>query len=415
MIYQKRKTCAICGNRELNLVLDYGDVPAAGSFPLISEIENEPKYQLGLEFCDKCGLLQTNSILDGNYLFKDYRYMSSVGLSKHFTEVAALLQAEFNLNKTSCVVEIGSNDGVLQLPFKDLGVSVVGVEPSVNISQLAKDKGLKVINDFFNYDTSLKYFEPKSADLVISNNCFAHIDDIHAVLKGIQNILKDSGTFVMEVHYVEKLIKGLQYDNIYHEHLYYYSLYALENLFKQYGMTIVDCCEFSVHAGSIRVYVQNKQFCSAKTTRLSQQIDKEHDLGLHKLSFYKKFASLVKNHCNTTIESLKQIKQSGARIVGYGASGRANMACNIWGLDSEIIEYIVDESPERAGRYTAGTNIPIVSKDRLDNDNPDYVMIFAWNFINMIANKLKDRDFKLLCAFPAFSIHDSEKFKLNTL
>ena len=142
MIYQKRKTCAICGNRELNLVLDYGDVPAAGSFPFISEIENEPKYQLGLEFCDKCGLLQTNSILDGNYLFKDYRYMSSVGLSKHFTEVAALLQAEFNLNKTSCVVEIGSNDGVLQLPFKDLGVSVVGVEPSVNISQLAKDKGI---------------------------------------------------------------------------------------------------------------------------------------------------------------------------------------------------------------------------------------------------------------------------------
>tara|TARA_Y100000310_G_scaffold89646_1_gene86750 strand:- start:1676 stop:2923 length:1248 start_codon:yes stop_codon:yes gene_type:complete len=415
MIYQKRQKCAICSNSELEPVLDYGEVPAAGSFPVAEEIKNEPTYQLGLEFCEKCGLLQTNSILDANYLFEDYRYMSSIGLSKHFTEVAALLKAEFNLSSASRVVEIGSNDGVLQVPFKDLGVSAVGVEPSVNISQVAKEKGVEVINDFFNYDTSLKYFKPKSADLVISNNCFAHIDDIHAVLKGIKNILKDSGTFVMEVQYVEKLISGLQYDNIYHEHLYYYSLYALENLFKQYDMTIVDCCEFPVHAGSMRVYVQNKQFSLTKTNRLSQQIDKERELGLHRLSFYKKFASLVKNHCNTTIENLQQIKQSGARIVGYGASGRANMACNIWGLDPETIEYIVDESPERAGRYTAGTNIPIVSKDRLDNDSPDYVMIFAWNFMNMIANKLKDRNFKLICAFPHFGVYEDSALKLNTL
>tara|TARA_Y100000310_G_scaffold56307_1_gene51730 strand:+ start:2722 stop:3969 length:1248 start_codon:yes stop_codon:yes gene_type:complete len=415
MIYQKRQKCAICSNSELEPVLDYGEVPAAGSFPVAEEIKNEPKYQLGLEFCEKCGLLQTNSILDANYLFKDYRYMSSIGLSKHFTEVAALLKAEFNLSSTSRVVEIGSNDGVLQVPFKDLGVSVVGVEPSVNISKVAKEKGVEVINDFFNYDTSLKYFKPKSADLVVSNNCFAHIDDIHAVLKGIQNILKYSGTFVMEVHYVEKLISGLQYDNIYHEHLYYYSLHALRNLFKQYNMIITDCCELAVHAGSIRVYVRHANENIIPSARLDRQLAREADLGLKDINFYKNFATQVKNHCNTTIENLQQIKQSGARIVGYGASGRANMACNIWGLDSETIEYIVDESPERAGRYTAGTNIPIVSKDRLDNDNPDYVMIFAWNFMNMIANKLKDRNFKLICAFPRFGVYEGAALNLNTL
>ena len=420
MIYQKRQTCAICGNGEREMILDYGLAPAAGSFPKKDELADEPKYHLGLEFCDTCGLLQTNSILDANYLFKDYRYMSSIGLTKHFSELASLLVGEFGLNSESSVVELGSNDGVLQVPFQKLGVSVVGVEPATNIAQIAKSKGAQVINDYFNYETSLQYFEAHSVDLIISNNCFAHIHDICAVVKGIQRIMKESGTFVMEVHYVKALIEELQYDNIYHEHLYYYSLHALENLFKQYGMTIVDCCEMAVHSGSIRVYVQNQK-CTAthrrrpRTPRLMSLLGAERALNIKNLLFYKNFASSVEKHCNLVRESLQDIKRSGARIVGYGASGRGNMACNIWNLNSDMIEYIVDESPERAGRYTSGTNIPIVGKDVLDNDNPDYVLVFAWNFINMIASKLKDRDFKLLCAFPTFGIYDPEKFKLNTL
>ena len=420
MIYQKRQTCAICGNDERETILDYGLAPAAGSFPKKDELADEPKYHLGLEFCDTCGLLQTNSILDANYLFKDYRYMSSIGLTKHFSELASLLVGEFGLNSESSVVELGSNDGVLQVPFQKLGVSVVGVEPATNIAQIAKSKGAQVINDYFNYETSLQYFEAHSVDLIISNNCFAHVHDICAVVKGIQRIMKESGTFVMEVHYVKALIEELQYDNIYHEHLYYYSLHALENLFKQYGMTIVDCCEIAVHSGSIRVYVQNQK-CTAthrrrpRTPRLMSLLGAERALNIKNLLFYKNFASSVEKHCNLVRESLQDIKRSGARIVGYGASGRGNMVCNIWNLNSDMIEYIVDESPERAGRYTSGTNIPIVGKDVLDNDNPDYVLVFAWNFINMIASKLKDRDFKLLCAFPTFGIYDPETFKLNTL
>ena len=266
MIYQKRQTCAICGNGERETILDYGLVPAAGSFPTKDELGDEPKYHLGLEFCGTCGLLQTNSILDADYLFKDYRYMSSIGLSEHFSELASLLVEDFSLNSESSVVEIGSNDGVLQVPFQKLGIPVVGVEPAANIAQVAKSKGVEVINDYFNYETSLRHFEPNSVDLIVSNNCFAHIHDIHAVVKGVGHIMKESGTFVMEVHYVKALIEGLQYDSVYHEHLYYYSLYALENLFKQYGMTIVDCCEIAVHSGSIRVYVQNQK-CTATHVR----------------------------------------------------------------------------------------------------------------------------------------------------
>ena len=420
MIYQKRQTCAICGNGERETILDYGLVPAAGSVPTKDELGDEPKYHLGLEFCGTCGLLQTNSILDADYLFKDYRYMSSIGLSEHFSELASLLVEDFSLNSESSVVEIGSNDGVLQVPFQKLGIPVVGVEPAANIAQVAKSKGVEVINDYFNYETSLRHFEPNSVDLIVSNNCFAHIHDIHAVVKGVGHIMKESGTFVMEVHYVKALIEGLQYDSVYHEHLYYYSLYALENLFKQYGMTIVDCCEIAVHSGSIRVYVQNQK-CTAthvrrtRTPRLMSLLGAERALNIKNVLFYKNFASSVEKHCNLIRESLQDIKRSGARIVGYGASGRGNMACSIWNLNSDMIEYIVDESPERSGRYTAGTNIPIVSKEVLDNDNPDYVLVFAWNFIKIIANKLKDREFKLLCAFPTFGTYDPEKFKLNTL
>tara|TARA_Y100000310_G_scaffold339802_1_gene433624 strand:+ start:2551 stop:3813 length:1263 start_codon:yes stop_codon:yes gene_type:complete len=420
LIYQKRKTCAICGNKERNTILDYGDVPAAGSFPKTNELNKEPKYHLGLEFCDVCGLLQTNSILDADYLFKDYRYMSSIGLSQHYSDLASLLVERFSLDGASSVVEIGSNDGVLQVPFQKLGVSVVGVEPAQNIAQIAKSKGVQVINDYFNLETSLRYFEANCVDIVIANNCFAHIHDIHAVIKGIQHIMKESGTFIMEVHYVKALIEELQYDNIYHEHLYYYSLHSLENLFKQYGMTIVDCCEIAVHSGSIRVYVQNQK-CTAthrrqpRTPRLMSLLGAERAVNIKNVLFYKNFASSVKKHCNLIREGLQDIKRSGARIVGYGASGRGNMACSIWNLNSDIIDYIVDESPERVGRYTASTNIPIVSKETLDNDNPDHVLVFAWNFINMIADKLKDREFKLLCAFPTFGAYNPEKTKSNTL
>ena len=153
----------------------------------------------------------------------------------------------------------------------------------------------------------------------------------------------------------------------------------------------------------------------ARTPRLISLLGAERALNIKNGLFYKNFASSVKKHCNLIKEGLDDIKRSGARIVGYGASGRGNMACSIWNLNSDVIEYIVDESPERAGRYTGGTNIPIVSKEVLDNDNPDYVLVFAWNFINMIANKLKGREFKLLHAFPTFGEYDPEKFKLNTL
>lgn len=400
--HTKREKCAICGNTHLETIMEYGKVPLAGDFPTKNELTIERKYNMDLQFCPQCSLLQTDSVIDADVLFKDYRYMSSIGLSKHFTEVANYLKETFSLTPESKIVEIGSNDGVLLKPLQDLGLYPIGIEPAVNISQIAKSKGCAVINDFFNEINGLKYFGGSLTDLVVSNNCFAHIDDIHSIVRGINKILKKDGHFVFEVHYVKNLIDGFQVDNIYHEHLYYYSLTALNNLFKQYGMTIVNYDEIPIHAGSIRVTVLNDKF--EIPTKVQERLNLEESIGLTKLEYFKNFAVDIKTHITTIREELLKLKEQGFIISSFGASGRATMLANMANLTSDIIEYCVDESPERCGRYIAGVHIPIVSKEHLLANKPDYIVIFAWNFAKMIMEKLEGNNFKYIIPFPEFKV-----------
>ena len=400
--YKKRNKCAICNNKNLNTIIKYGEIPLAGDFPTKEDFSNEKKYNMDLQFCTNCSLLQTDSIIDSQILFTDYRYMSSIGLSNHFINVAQHLQNKFKLSESSKILEIGSNDGVLLEPLQNLGLNPIGIEPAVNISKIAKDKGCNVINDFFNEENSLKYFDKNQFDLIVSNNCFAHIDDIHSIVKGVNILLKNNGHFVIEVHYVKNLINQLQYDNIYHEHIYYYSLNSLDNLFSQHGMTIVDFEEIPIHSGSIRVTVLNSSI--EKPLHVSQKLELEKYEGLTELEFFKNFGVDVDNHKELIYNNLINLKSQGYKIAGYGASGRANMLCNLANLDSTIIDFIVDESPERCNRYIAGKHIPIVSKDYLLNNKPDFIMIFAWNFSKMIIEKLNGNGFKYIIGFPEFKI-----------
>lgn len=408
--YKKRNCCAICGSSNLETIIKYGEVPLAGDFPSNDELSVERKFDMDLLFCEECSLLQTDSVIDSSTLFKDYRYMSSIGLSNHFTSVAKYLMKRFDLNPSSKILEIGSNDGVLLKPLMNLGLNPIGIEPAVNISKFSIENGCNVINDFFSEDTAKKYFEEKEFDLIISNNCFAHIDDIHGIVKGVNTTLKKNGFFVIEVHYVKNLISQLQYDNIYHEHIYYYSLTSLNNLFKQYGMTIVDFEEIPIHSGSIRVVVENSLVVPPQ--HVIERYDEEKKEGLTSLNYYKSFAQDVNLHIETIRQKLVEFKNKGFRVVGYGASGRANMLCNLANLDRTLVEYIVDESPERCGRFIAGKHIPIVDKKHLFENRPDYILIFAWNFSKMIIDKLKGNNFKYIIGFPHITIvENSEELK----
>jgi SAM-dependent methyltransferase len=413
--YKKRTCCAICDNTELKTVIDFGKIPLAGSFPSKDELANEKQYKMKLQFCPKCYLVQTDSIIHSDTLFKDYRYRSSIGLSKHFKEVASYLKDNFKLNEKSSVLECASNDGPLLEALKDLEVSALGIDPATNIVKISQDKGHNVINDYFNLKNAKKYFKPEQFDIIFMANSFAHIDDIHSIVQGVQYCLKENGSFVVEVHYIKNLIDQLQYDNIYHEHLYYYSLNSLKNLFRQYNMSIVEYHQLPIHAGSIRVVVQhsdsvdwNKNYGDEyeKRHQLNEKIALEKCEGLNDFSYYEKYFNKVNFHISTIQTNLKELKKQKKKIVGYGASGRANMLCNLAELDSKTISYIVDESPERNGRHIAGKHIPIVDKDFLLNDKtkPDYILIFAWNFSKMIMDKLKEHNYKFIIAFPEWKI-----------
>ncbi len=398
--YQVRNKCAVCDNSSLQEVLNLNEVPLAGYFPTKNQLEEKSTYPLKLLFCDDCKLVQTDSVIDPDVLFKDYRYLSSVGLTNHFKELAKVLDDKFQV-KDKKILEIGCNDGVLLEPLSKLGADVVGVDPASNVVKLARDKGLNVIEDYFNYE-NFKEHEDKY-DLVLANNSFAHITDIKSIVKGVSHVLKPAGRFVFEVHYLKNLINENQWDNIYHEHIYYYSISALNNFFTKYGMTVIDFEEIPIHAGSIRVDVLNY---NVDTPQKIFEILLEEHKTIGNSNYMLDFTKRVDNHIEDFKNQIKKLSKD-YKIAGYGASGRANMFCNLTDLDENVVEFIVDESPERCGRYIANTKIPIVDVDTLKNSDVDIIIIFAWNYSKMIMEKTQFKKYKYLVAFPDIQLVDS--------
>ena len=397
--YEPREYCASCDGNNFEVILDLGVVPLAGYFPTHDELENESKYPLSLLVCNDCKLVQTDSVINPELLFEDYRYLSSVGLSDHFKGVADILDERYSV-KDKSILEIGCNDGVLLEPLKKLGANVEGVDPAVNIVKVAINKGLKVYNDYFNDDTFGSVEFRNKYDLVISNNTFAHIIDVQSVIKGITRVLKSNGDFIFEVHYLKSLIEGKQWDNVYHEHIFYYSITAINNMFKKYGMTVVDFEEIPIHAGSIRVTVRNSMV--EVPQKVLDRIEVESTT-ITDVDYLKKYGDDVKKHISDFNDKIKELSKEYT-IAGYGASGRANMFCNLTDLNKDIVKFIVDESPERYGRYIANTEIPIVEPSELDDTEVDLLIIFAWNYSKMIIEKTFWGFFKYLVAFPSVQL-----------
>jgi len=400
--YKKREYCAGCDGSDFLNVLSLGEVPLAGVFPLKEELENESKYPLNLLFCKKCSLVQTDSFIEPQILFEDYRYLSSVGLSNHFREVAYNLDKKYDVEGLN-ILEIGCNDGVLLEPLNSLGANVEGVDPAKNIVKLATEKGLSVIEEYFNDETFGGWEFENNYDLVLSNNTFAHIPDIQSVVRGIKHVLKPDGDFIFEVHYLQSLIDGKQWDNIYHEHIFYHSITGLNNLFNKYDMTLIDFEEIPIHSGSIRVTVKNKNINTPQKVldRIELESKKIADV-----EYLRSYGEDVRNHITNFIIQSEELKENHT-IAGYGASGRANMFCNLTDLNSDIVKFIVDESPERCGRYIANTDIPIVDVETLKNSDVDLLIIFAWNYSKMIIEKTQFRKFKYLVAFPTVQVVDT--------
>ena len=388
--------CAFCESRSLELVVDFGNVALAGGFLRQDQFAHEPLFPLRVFFCNDCTAVQVIDTVDPALLFANYFYFSSATrtLREHFIDYASEVTARFLDPSHATVVEIGCNDGILLKPFADQRVrTVVGVDPATNIVSTINDKRINIVNDFFSEKVAADIAASHGkADLIVANNVYAHIPDIRGVTQGIYNLLADDGVFIFEVHYLGKIIHGMQYDMIYHEHLYYYSLIALTNHFKRFGMEVFDVKPIPIHAGSMRYYVCKKggRHARAISPRVIALREEELANGYDKASTFIRFAHDISLRRERLLELLGRLRAKGRSVAGYGASGRANTMIQYCGIDHGHMEYMIDDAPAKWGYYTPGSHFVIRSNDALKHERPDYLLIFAFGYFSEIAERCRD-------------------------
>jgi methylation protein EvaC len=392
-----KPSCAFCGKSDLTDIIDFGDVALAGAFLQQADFAKERKFPLRVCFCPNCYAVQVTEKVDPQILFANYFYFSSAirTLRDHFVDYATEVVARFLIEpRLSTVVEIGCNDGVLLRPLADQGVGTpIGVDPASNILKAVSDPRVQIVNDFFGAKVAGEILDRfGKADLVVANNVYAHIADINGVTAAIGEILKDDGVFVFEVHYLGKIIQDLQYDMIYHEHLFYYSLLALENHFARHGMTLFDIKPIPIHGGSMRYYVckNGSRYARHVSNRVELLRKDERGLGYDRPETYQRFAADCADRRAKLMDLLNRLRAKGRTIAGYGASGRANTIIQYCGIDGDHLEYMIDDAPAKHGYYTPGSHLRIRSNEVLRKEPPDYLLIFAWAFFNEIAGKCSE-------------------------
>jgi len=392
----KRDECAGCGSDNFSVIYNFGEIPLAGSFPLEADKDNIKTYPLSIIMCNDCKLIQTDTLIEPEVLFKDYRYISSVGMQKHFNSYADWLVNKEGVKPINNVLEFGCNDGPLLDALRSRGIhNTIGIDPATNIVKLGREKGLNIENDFFNSEFVEDNRWENKFDYVLASNTFAHITDINSVVKGVEQSLKKDGKFIIEVQYLVDLVDKFQFDFMYHEHLYYYTVTSLNHLLSKHGLKIIDVERVPIHSGSIRV-IATKDLSVEANSIVEELIENEkeyEDLSNFSLSIEKALSNL-----KTFLDNNKNKK-----IIGYGESGRANVVVGTLDLDSNSVQYIIDESPERYNRYTSNGKIPIFPPDYIEVD-VDFILIFAWNFADMIIEKTKHLGIPYVIPFPEIKI-----------
>lgn len=390
-VYHKSKKCRICSSKNLELVLDLGIQPPANSF-LKKVSSSEKKFPLRLFFCKDCFLLQLVDIVDKKLLFSHYLYLSSASkpILEHFSKYAFNVFNKFWKNKRKpLIIEIGSNDGSLLKEFKKLGANVLGVEPASNVSKIALKSNIPTINKFFTSKLASSLAKKGKPNVILANNVVGHIEDLNDFVLGIKNLLDDDGIFVFEVPYVLDLLKKTEFDTIYHEHLSYFSLLALTKLFKKFELEIFDIQRQSVHGGTLRIFVAKKERKKIKS-KVIKMINFEKEYGISKIRTYKQFGKKVLILRNSLQKKIKQLKQEGKMIYGYGAPAKGNVLLNFCQIDNKMINFIIDTTPLKQNLLTPGTHIPIKSPTKvIQKGAGDIFLLLAWNYKKDILKKEK--------------------------
>jgi methylation protein EvaC len=375
-------------------IMDFGEVALAGGFLRSNQFAEEKYYPLRLFFCNDCCAVQVTDKVSAEVLFKDYFYFSSSiqTLRDHFIEYAREVTTRFLVPESAKVIEFGCNDGVLLRPLADQKIkTVIGIDPATNIISTINDPRITIVNDFFTEEVAQHIVTAYGrVDMVVANNVYAHIPDIQGVTRAIRDVLNDDGVFIFEVHYLGKVINEFQYDMIYHEHLYYYSLLSATKHFERYGMMVFDIKSVPIHAGSMRFYVCKKgsKHGNSVSAEVVKLLKDELEYGFHRSDTFLRFASDISKRKSTLLTLLEKLKEEGNTIAGYGASGRANTLIQYCGIGRRHLDYIIDDAPAKAGFFTPGSHFEIHLSSILDQPNPpDYLLIFAWSFLDEIQKR----------------------------
>ena len=380
--------CRSCEHGDLRPILSLGRTPLANALLTAEQLrEPEATFRLELVFCPACALVQITETVPPEVLFREYAYLSSFSdtVVQNAEGIVRRLIGLEGLGSESLAVEIASNDGYLLQHYHHKGIPVLGIEPAANIARVARDeRGIPTVCEFFGAQLAAELVAGgRAADVVHGNNVLAHVADLNGVVRGIATVLKPRGVAVIEVPYVKDLIDHCEFDTIYHEHLCYFSLTALDRLFRRHGLVIRDVERIPIHGGTLRIFASRAEW-AIPGEAVKSLLAEEAAWGVDREEFYRGFGAKVERLRASLLELLGGLKAQGRRIAAYGASAKGSTLLNFFGIGADTLEFVVDRSTVKQGRYTPGTHLPILAPERVLELRPDYLLLLTWNFADEI-------------------------------
>lgn len=388
-----KNLCKCCNKNKLISFMDLGKTPLANSYT--KKLFSLKYYPLHVYYCENCHLVQHNTKIKGENIFHYYQYFSSYssGFVKHSKNNILNLVKKYKVDSTKTIIEVASNDGYLLKHLIGTGIDFYGIEPAKNISEYANKSGIRTINKYLNQKSAKQIISKnKKADLIIANNVLAHVPDINDFVRSLKILMKRNGIICIEVPYFKNLINKNQFDTIYHEHFYYFSLSSLTFLFKKHSLKIFDIDIIKTHGGSLRIHISNEKNRNIKILdKVNQLIKEEVKLGFQDKEKYQKFYPKIIKLKENVIKYFDKNKER--KIIGFGAAAKACTFINYFNLQKKV-GFIIDETPEKVGNYIPGTEIVIKKLPNKLNKKIDIVIIFPWNHYTEIKKKIKDRALK---------------------